>query len=112
MFRFSIKSSSLRLNNLYTVPVLLNELLHLKLNQSTHFRERPTFDILKLLMTPKLPGHFFILGWVFFVLKSLLGIARKWSSEEFAILTLSLEFKYYEPQAAQAQCEVTHIVSY
>ena len=38
-------------------------------------------------MTPKLSGHFFIFGLVFFVLKSLLEIARQWSREKFAILT-------------------------
>ena len=39
-------------------------------------------------MTPRLSGHFSIFGLVFFVLKSLLGIARQWSLEKFAILTL------------------------
>ena len=39
-------------------------------------------------MTPTLSGHFSIFGLVFFVLKSLLGIARQWSLEKFAILTL------------------------
>ena len=39
-------------------------------------------------MTPRLSGHFSIFGLVFFVLKSLLGIARQWSHEKFAILTL------------------------
>ena len=39
-------------------------------------------------MTPRLSGHFSIFGLVFFVLKSLLGIARQWSREKFAILTL------------------------
>ena len=39
-------------------------------------------------MTPMLSGHFSIFGLVFFVFKSLLGIARQWSCEEFAILTL------------------------
>ena len=39
-------------------------------------------------MTPRLSGHFSILGLVFFVLKSLLGIARQWSREKIAILTL------------------------
>ena len=38
-------------------------------------------------MTPRLSGHFSTFGLVFFVLKSLLGIARQWS-ERFAILTL------------------------
>ena len=38
--------------------------------------------------TPKLSGHFSIFGLVFFVLKFLLGIARQWSLEKFAILTL------------------------
>ena len=37
---------------------------------------------------PRLSGHFSFFGLVFFVLKSLLGIARQWSLEKFAILTL------------------------
>jgi len=39
-------------------------------------------------MTPRLSGHFSIFGLVFFVLKSLLGIARQWSREKFANLSL------------------------
>ena len=39
-------------------------------------------------MTRRLSGHFLILGLVFFVLKSLLGIVRQWSREKCAILTL------------------------
>ena len=35
-------------------------------------------------MTPRLSGHFSIFGLVFFVLKSLPGIARQWSPEKFA----------------------------
>ena len=38
-------------------------------------------------MTRRVSGHFSTFGLVFFVLKSLLGIARQWS-ERFAILTL------------------------
>ena len=41
-------------------------------------------------MTPRLSGHFSIFGLVLFVLNSLLGIARQWSREKFAILTLKL----------------------
>ena len=41
-------------------------------------------------MTPRLSAHFSIFGLVFFVLKSLLGIARQWSRERFAVLTLKL----------------------
>ena len=37
---------------------------------------------------PRLSGHFSIFGLVFFVFKSLLKIARQWSRENFAILTL------------------------
>ena len=37
-------------------------------------------------MTPRLSGHFSIFGLVFVVLKSLLGIERQWSREQFAIL--------------------------
>ena len=40
-------------------------------------------------MTPRLSGHFSIFGLVFFVLKSLLGIAKQWSRQQFAILTLN-----------------------
>ena len=36
----------------------------------------------------RLSGHFSIVGLVFFGLKSLLGTARQWSHEKFAILTL------------------------
>ena len=39
-------------------------------------------------MIPRLSGHFSIFGLDFFVLKSLMGIARQWSHEKFAILTL------------------------
>ena len=39
-------------------------------------------------MSQRLSGHFPIFGLVFVVLKSLLGIARQWSLEKFAILTL------------------------
>ena len=50
----------------------------------------PTFDILikNSNMTPTLSGHFSTFGLVFFVLKSLLGIARQWSGEKLAILNL------------------------
>ena len=41
-------------------------------------------------MTPRLSGHISILGLVFFVLKSLLGILRQWSREKFALLPLRL----------------------
>ena len=37
-------------------------------------------------MTPSLSGHITIFGLVFFVLKSLLGIARQQSGEKVAIL--------------------------
>ena len=37
-------------------------------------------------MTPRLSGHICIFGLVFLVLQFLLGIARKWSREPFAIL--------------------------
>ena len=39
-------------------------------------------------MTPRLSGHLSTFGLVFFVLKSLLGIARQWSVKNFAILSL------------------------
>ena len=39
-------------------------------------------------MTSRLSSHFSIVGLVFFVLKSLLGIARQCSREKFAMLTL------------------------
>ena len=41
-------------------------------------------------MNPGLSGYISILGLVFFVLKSLLGIAREWSSEKFAIFVHTL----------------------
>ena len=37
-------------------------------------------------MTPRLSGHISIIGLAFFVLKSLLEIARQWNREKFAIL--------------------------
>ena len=39
-------------------------------------------------MTLRLSGHFSLFGLVFFVFKSLLGIARQWSREKKDILTL------------------------
>ena len=39
-------------------------------------------------MTSRLSSHFSIFGLVFLVLKSLLGIARQWSGEKLATLTL------------------------
>ena len=39
-------------------------------------------------MTPRLSGQFFIFGLVFFVLEFRQGIARQWSREKFAILSL------------------------
>ena len=40
-------------------------------------------------MTPRLSGHFSIFDLVFFVLKSLLGIARQWSrKKKIAILSI------------------------
>ena len=39
-------------------------------------------------MTPRLSGLYSISGLVFFVLKSLPGIARQWSRETFVILFL------------------------
>ena len=39
-------------------------------------------------MIPRLSGHFCTFGLVFSLLNSLLGIARQWSREKFAILTL------------------------
>ena len=41
-------------------------------------------------MTPRLSGRISIFGWAFFVRKSLLGIARQWSREKFAILSPKL----------------------
>ena len=39
-------------------------------------------------MTLRLSGHFSIFGLAFFMLNSLLGIARRWNREIFAILSL------------------------
>ena len=39
-------------------------------------------------MTPRISGHISIFCLVFFVLKSLLGIVRRWTREEFVILSL------------------------
>ena len=51
-----------------------------------------------------LSDHFSIFGLVFFVFKSLLGIARQWSCEKFAILTLKPggTFVGYVPLASQS----------
>ena len=48
----------------------------------------PTFDIFKFRHDSKGFWSFSICGLVFFVLNSLLGIAKQWSREKFAILTL------------------------
>ena len=37
-------------------------------------------------VTPRLSGQYSIISLVFFVLKSLLGIARHWSLEKFAVM--------------------------
>ena len=39
-------------------------------------------------MTPRLYSHFPLFGLVFFLLKTLLGIAGQWGREKFAILSL------------------------
>ena len=41
-------------------------------------------------MTPRLSSHFSIFGLDFFVLKSLLGIARQWRLEKITILASKL----------------------
>ena len=46
-------------------------------------------------MTPRLSGHFSIFGLVFFVLKSLLGIARQWSRKKKKKAILSLKPRSY-----------------
>ena len=46
--------------------------------------------VLTVYMTLRLSGHFSILGLVFFVLKSLLRIARQWSCENLQFCRLSL----------------------
>ena len=42
-------------------------------------------------MTLRLPGHFSMFGLDFFVLYSLMGIARQWSRKKFAIYNLTLK---------------------
>ena len=44
-------------------------------------------------MNPRLSGYISILGLVFYVLKSLLGIAREWSSENFEIFVPALDIE-------------------
>ena len=44
-------------------------------------------------MNPRLSGYISILGLVFYVLKSLLGITRQLSREKFAILVLMLDIE-------------------
>ena len=48
-------------------------------------REYPTFD-----MTPTFSGRISIFSLALFVLKSHMGIARQWSRERFAILSLKV----------------------
>ena len=47
-------------------------------------------------MNPRLSGYISVLGLVFYVLKSLLGITRQRSREKFAIFvrTLDIEHSY------------------
>ena len=47
-------------------------------------------------LNPRLSGYIYILGLVFYGVKSLLGIAREWSRENFAIFfpTLDIERRY------------------
>ena len=55
-------------------------------------------------MTSRLSGHFSTFGFVFFVRKSLLGIARhwscNWSCKKFAILTLKPPSHEPRPQGS------------
>ena len=44
-------------------------------------------------MNSRLSGYISILGVVFYVLKSLLGIAREWSRENFAIFVPALDIE-------------------
>ena len=44
-------------------------------------------------MNPRLPGYISILGLVFYVLKSLLGIARQLSRKKFAIFVRMLDIE-------------------
>ena len=44
-------------------------------------------------MNPRLPGYISILGLVFYVFKSLLGIARQGSCKKFAILVRMLDIE-------------------
>ena len=48
-------------------------------------------------MNPRLSGHISIFGVVLFVLKSLLGIARKWSRESFGIYFYNISFSWLLP---------------
>ena len=44
-------------------------------------------------MNPRLSGYISVLGLVFYVLKSLLGITRQLSREKFAIFVLRLDIE-------------------
>ena len=48
-------------------------------------------------MTLRLSGNFSIFGLVFFALKSLVEIAKQWSREKFAILTLKPKTRLVVP---------------
>ena len=44
-------------------------------------------------MNPRVSGYISVLGLVLFVLKSLMGIARQWSREKFAIFVRMLDIE-------------------
>ena len=45
-------------------------------------------------MHPRLSGYISMLGLIFFVPKSLLGIVREWSREKFAIFVGTLDIQH------------------
>ena len=49
-------------------------------------------------MNPRLSGDISVLGLVFYVLKSLLRIARRWSREKFAIFVRMSELVPVPPE--------------
>ena len=66
-------------------------------------------------MTPMLSGDIFIFRLVFFVLKSLLGIARQWSREKFAILFVKPWCNariFYRTRAIQTELEANYFSLY
>ena len=60
-------------------------------------------------MTPRLSGHFSIFGLVFFVLNSLLGIARQWSRNKFAFFFNISNVGYWANSFSKFIFDIFHV---